>query len=117
MKTSIHFRILFILFLTVSLSSFAQDDEQAEIRIPRWISDKGYWVVESNVKTPYQSVIHFYNNDNVLVYREKVEGVKVNLNRNRTKMKLKKILEQSIVAWDKTHLSPQDQQWVTRALK
>jgi hypothetical protein len=117
MKSSIHFRILLILFLAASFSSFAQDEEQAGTRIPRWISEKGYWVVESNINTPYQSTIHFYNNDNVLVYREKVDGVKVNLNRNRTKMKLKKILEESIIAWNKTHLPRQDQQWVSNALK
>src|SRR4051812_4343069 len=117
MKTPIHFRILLILFLAVSFSSFAQDNEQPGTRIPRWISEKGYWVVESNIKTPYQSIIHFYNNDNVLVYREKVDGVKVNLNRNRTKMKLKKILEQSIIAWNTTHLPLQDEQCVSNALK
>jgi hypothetical protein len=117
MKKSIHSRILLILFLAVSFSSFAQDDAHSDTRIPRWISEKGYWVVESNIKTPYQSVIHFYNNDNVLVYREKVDGVRVNLNRSRTKMKLKKILEQSIIAWEKTHVPKQDEQWVSNALR
>jgi hypothetical protein len=117
MKTSISFATILI-FLSTSLVSFAQDEEQTQPqRNPRWISDKGYWVIESNVKTPYHSVIHFYNNENVLVYREKVDGMKINLNRNRTKMRLKKILEQSIVAWEKNHVPREDQQWVANALR
>ena len=107
-----------LLFLTTSLSSLAQDEaEPVSQHIPRWISDRGYWVVESNVKTPFNSIIHFYNNDNVLVYREKVDGVKINLNKSRTKMRLKKILEQSIVAYEKNHSIPENEQWVAKALK
>ena len=107
-----------LLFLVTSISSLAQDEAQSvPQRIPRWVSDKGYWVVESNVKTPLNSVIHFYNNDNVLVYREKVDGVKINLNKSRTKMRLKKILEQSIVAYEKSHTITENEQWVAKALR
>jgi len=117
MKNVITTAALF-LFITTSLTSLAQDEAQpVPQRIPRWISDKGYWVVESNVKTPFNSIIHFYNNDNVLVYREKVDGVKINLNKSRTKMRLKKILEQSIVAYEKNHAITENEQWVAKALK
>jgi len=110
--------IALLLFLTTSLTSLAQDEAQpVSKRIPRWISDKGYWVVESNVKTPFNSIIHFYDNDNVLVYREKVDGVKINLNKSRTKMRLKKILEQSIVAYEKSHTITENEQWVAKALR
>jgi hypothetical protein len=118
MKTATSITILVLLFLSVSNSGFAQEEEQSmPQRTPRWISEKGYWVVESNVKTPFHSIIHFYNNDNVLVYREKVDGVKINLNRTRTKMRLKKILDQSIVAWEKNRVVREDEQWVARALR
>ena len=107
-----------LLFLVTSAGSFAQDEaESIPQRIPRWISDKGYWVVQSNVKTPLNSVIHFYNNDNVLVYREKVDGVKINLNKSRIKMRLKRILEQSIVAYEKNQVLREDRQWVAKALR
>ena len=110
--------IALLLFLTNSLPSLAQDEPQpVSHRIPRWISDKGYWVVESNVKTPFNSIIHFYDNDNVLVYREKVEGVKINLKKSRTKMRLKKILEQSIVAYEKSQTIKENEQWVAKALR
>ena len=106
-----------VVLTTLSIRAFAQDDEQAGPRPAKWISEKGYWVVESNVHTPYHSVLHFFNNDNVEVYKEEVNGVKINLEKKRTKMQLKKILEQSIVAWDKDHLPKANEQWVVNALK
>src|SRR5689334_17540170 len=99
-----------VVLTALSFSAAAQDQEQVTPRTPKWISDKGYWVVESNVHTPYHSIIHFYNNDNVQVYKEEVDGVKINLEKKRTKMRLKKILEQSIVAWNKDHLPKENEQ-------
>ena len=106
-----------LVFTALSYKAVAQDDEQTTPRSPRWISEKGYWVVESNVHTPYHSIIHFYNNDNAQVYKEEVNGVKINLEKSRTKMRLKKILEQSIVAWEKDHSLKENEQWVVNALK
>ena len=118
MKRKLKFTVLLAAMLSTTMVCIAQEEEQSFPQpIPRWISDKGYWVIESNLKTPKSSIIHFYNNDNVLVYRERVEGVRINLNRNRTKMRLKKILEQSIVVWERDHLPKQNEQWVTKALR
>jgi hypothetical protein len=118
MKKVLPFISLLLACFSFTLVSQAQAEEDASTqRIPRWISEKGYWVVESNVKTPYHSIIHFYNNDNVLVYREKVDGVKINLNRTRTKMRLKKVLEQSIVAWEKDAVPKENAQLVAKALR
>lgn len=103
--------------LSVSNSVFAQDEEQQPLRTPKWISEKGYWVVQSNIHTPKHSIIYFYNNDDVQVYKEEIDGVKVNLNKDRTKMRLKKILEQSIVAWETTHQPKENEQWVAKALR
>ena len=118
MKKSIMLCLMLSALLLTSAKVWAQDEDQSvPPRAPKWISEKGYWVVESNIKTPYHSIIHFYNNDNVLVYREKIDGVKINLSRSRTKMKLKKILEQSIIAWENSHSPKENEQWVTKALK
>lgn len=108
-----------ILFFALALSTnvFAQDEEQQPLRTPKWISEKGYWMVQSNIHTPYHSIIFFYNNDHVQVYKEEVDGVKVNLNKGRTKMRLKKILEQSILAWENTHQPKENEQWVAKALR
>lgn len=68
--------------------------------IPKWVSDKGYWQVVSNIKDPKNFMIYFFNNEGVLVYHEKVEGVKLDLKKKKTLMRLKRALEQSIVAWE-----------------
>ena len=68
--------------------------------IPKWVSEKGYWVVEGNVHTPLNNTIRFYNNDDMLVYTETLNGVKLNINKRKVKMKLKQALETAIIAWE-----------------
>ena len=61
-----------------------------------WISDKGYWVVESNKHTPKDAIVYFYNNDNLLVYKEEIRGQKLKLTRKKTLYRLKAALEEAI---------------------
>ena len=67
-------------------------------KFPGWVSEKGYWVVESNIKSPRDHIIRFYNNDNQLVYKETLTGIKMNPEKRKVKMKLKKILESAVLA-------------------
>ena len=89
----------------ISIGSFAQGSPSSN---PKWVSDSGYWIVESNIHTPLNHIIWFYNNDNVLVYKEIVTGVKLNPARRKVKMKLKKVLEASLVAWDEKGRTKED---------
>ena len=85
----ITFKWIFIAILAFfSTSSLAQDEKPA---IPKWHSDKGYWVIEGNINTPLEHTIRFFNNENVLLYRENLSGVKLNPARRAVKMKLKKV--------------------------
>jgi len=112
-----------VFFITAALCSFstsilAQDEQQNNtIATPKWVSDKGYWVIESNVKTPENSVIYFYNNDNELVYKEKLEGIRINWKKRRVLMHLKTVLEQSIASWNQQHLFKQNEMSVAIALR
>ncbi len=88
----------------ISISTFSQSaafKSEGRPRFPRWVSDKGYWVVESNINSPREHIIRFYNTDNVMVYKETLAGVKLDPERIKVKMKLKRILESSVVAWEK----------------
>lgn len=67
----------------------------------RFVSDKGYWVIENNIHSPLNHVIWFYNNDNELLYKESLTGVKMNPDRRSIKLKLKRVLEASFIAWEK----------------
>ena len=92
---------LFLLVcLLVTYIGKAQNKEQSNT--PRWLSEKGYWVVESNIKTPENSIVYFYTNDHKLVYTEKVNGVVLNTSKRKTRMKLKKVLDKVVNAWETT---------------
>ena len=87
----------------VSMSTFGQfaaSKSGIQPKSPRWVSDKGYWVLESNINSPRNHIIRFYNTDNVLVYKETLAGVKLNAEKTKVKMKLKKILESSVATWE-----------------
>ena len=95
--------IFLTLFMLISIASFTQSRrlQERKITFPSWVSDKGYWIVESSHASPLDHVISFYNNANTLVYAEKVSGVKLNADKKRVKMKLKKILETAVLAYEK----------------
>ena len=107
MKTSISLLALFIA-LTVSDKGIAQNHSSD---IPKYVSEKGYWVVESNINDRKNHVIWFYNTDNVVVYKETVTGVKLNSSRKKVRMKLKNVLETAVTAWERSNDGkyPQDQ--------
>ena len=100
-------KYIFILVCTFAITAFSLTcSAQEEIRCtPKWVSPNGYWVVESNNKTPLSSIIYFYNNDNQVIYKEKLEGIRINIKKRKTLMGLRKILEASVVAWN-TKQSP-----------
>jgi hypothetical protein len=60
---------------------------------------EGFWVIESNVKTPRQSTVYYYNRSSVVIYREDVSGKKLNTNRRKTVRRLNQVLDQSLIAW------------------
>lgn len=90
--------MLALTFILISIAATAQNPSS---KIPRWVSDKGYWVAESNIHSPMNHIIWFYNNDNELLYKETLTGVKMNAGKRKVKMKLKKVLESSVLAWEK----------------
>lgn len=97
--------------------AFAQEDTIKEaIVVPRWVSEKGYWVVENNINQPKTALVRFYNNENTLVYKEQITGIVLKLNKRRVKMKLKKVLEASVLAWTQ-HEPAKDEQRLTVLLK
>lgn len=114
MKKYIH---AILVFTVISFTAAAQTEPLQNPGTPSWLSDKGYWVVESNVKTPRKSIVHFYNNEHIVVYREKVEGIRINLNKKKTLYRLKAALEQAVVAWEKGKVLKENEEILAKALK
>ena len=88
---------LFLSLLTVLLICFSAASLQAQTTPTKpWVSDKGYWVVESNKQTPKEAIVYFYNNDHVLVYKEEIKNQKLKLTKAKTLVRLKAALEEAI---------------------
>jgi len=98
-------RLLLALLLSFFFcSSFAQQEEDQQTNdrsVPKWVSDKGYWVAESNRLEPGTCILSFYNNDNVLVYKEETRGLHLNFTKRKTLVKLRKLVDASVDSWEK----------------
>ena len=100
MKQRIKFALSLIVLTLISLGSLAQQQRKTHRTIPRWVSEKGYWVIESNIHSPLDHMVSFYNNNHVLVYKEVLNGVRLNTEKRKVKMRLKKLLEAAVITWE-----------------
>jgi len=104
MKKIISSTFLMLFFTGISIVAFSQDQDQVYAPVtPKWISEKGFWQIETNKSTPENSIIYFFNNDGTLVYKERIEGQVINIKKRKVLMTLKKVLEESVVAWEERH--------------
>ena len=78
---------------------------------------KGYWIIESNIHVPKQYTVRFYNNDQVMVYKEEVKGVHLKVEKRKVKMHLKRVLETALVAWNKQQQAKENEGWVVNAIR
>lgn len=106
-----------LILLTHPVKVRAQEDLARRPSVPGWVSDKGYWQVETNIHSPWNSVISFFNNDGMLVYKETIQGMALNLQKRRTLMRLKKILDRSVTAWESGHPGKDNELLVSRSLR
>lgn len=86
-------------------------------KAPKWVSKQGFWQIETNIHTPRKNIVYFYNNDQTLIYKENLDGVVLDLEKKRVKMRLKRALETAINVWNKDHLYRNDQQWISALFK
>jgi hypothetical protein len=114
MKHSLKALLLSVTFSLFAFPVFSQDNGP---RIPKWHSEKGYWVVESNIHAPLDHVVRFYNNDNVLLYRETLTNTRLDPSKRSVKMKLKKVLEAAVIAWEQKKATVNDQAYLAAILK
>jgi len=96
MKKTIEVCLATGILVLVSFYSFGQ---QGYYKIPAWVSEKGYWVAEKNLHAPRHCIIRFYNNGNTLVGTKEISGIKLRLNRKKTKLQLKSMLEAELLLW------------------
>ena|SRR5687767_9024632 len=106
--------VTLIVGLMIQAATFAQGNARVS---PDWVSEKGWWVIESNIHTPKQHIFYFYNNDGVLVYKEKIEGMRINTTKRTTRLQLKQVLETSVLTWEKQRLRKENEALVVNILR
>ena len=70
----------------------------------------GFWVVETNVKTPLLNKVRFYTNSGLLMEEKEINGIRLNVKRRKVKIELKKMLETVALAWEHQYNS----EWVKK---
>jgi hypothetical protein len=106
MKTTL---ILLIFFIFLGNSTLKA---QSKSEAPKWMCEKGYWVILSNVKTPKNCTIYFYTTQHQLVYKEVVSGKRINIEKTSIRKHLEAVLNQAIAAWQKEGIVKENQQLV-----
>jgi hypothetical protein len=98
MKLRLKHSLPLMALVLITFSSYGQEKAPATTStIPKWVSEKGFWVVER--KPAAERTIYFYNNERVQVYKEIITG-KFKLNKRKTLRYIKKILETTVIAWE-----------------
>ncbi len=98
--------LLFVSFLQLSFASVCCQ------QLPP--NPEPYWIIESNLKTPEKSIVYFYTASHVLMYKESVEGRKLNVNKRKTVKQLNAALTDVLVAWQKDKKAKQNEQIIAR---
>ncbi len=88
-----------------------------QIRRTLPVPEGGYWVVETAPRPNRQSVAYFYNTDNVLVYKEQLKKVRVNIRRIQVAESLNTVLTQALREYAATRQMRADQNWVAAQIR
>ncbi|MCW3089512.1 MAG: hypothetical protein JWP81_581 [Ferruginibacter sp.] len=119
MKKNFLMLLITIVIGGFSAHAFTQDSlpKSSIHRIPKWISANGYWVLENNIHTPKYNILYFYNNDNVLVYKEITDGVILKLNKRKMKKRLKKLVDQTVISFVKNQKAGENEMLVMNMIR
>ena len=110
--------LLSLTTMILTFSAIAQDDyDNPAPKAPRWTPANGYWIIKGNIKTPMEHTVMFYTNEGSLIYSELVSGVKLDLRRRKTLMKLKKALDTTMLAWEKQKVVKENEMIVMNSFK
>jgi hypothetical protein len=80
----------------VVIAGTADAQNNAGSKTPEWVSEKGYWVVQSNRNNPLEHTVFFYDKENNLVSVQAFKGEKLDPTKKKTKNKLRKALEAAL---------------------
>lgn len=71
--------------------------------------EQGFWVIITRDNAPAMTVVRFYNERQVLVYEEHLDGVRLDGSNHRVQQRLNKSLRTALVAWEGNRKVMRDQ--------
>lgn len=83
--------------LTLGLTVTGQN---RNVKVKPWVCTNGFWVVESNIKTPLLNKVRFYTGNGLLMEEKEMNGIRLNVKRGKVKIALKQMLETVMLAWE-----------------
>jgi len=86
-------------------------------RIPSYIPSNGFWMIVSHINVNNEATVQCYNDEQVLIYEEKISGRKLNLKRKKTLRCLKVVLDQVLAAFNADKHEITDKHWIAAAIK
>ena len=95
MKKYFVFAALLFACTGISISSLAQRKKTA-------MPEEGYWVIESNIKTPRQGTIHFYSNSGQSIGQQDFADKKFNVSKRKVVRQLNDMLFQALLVYRKS---------------
>ena len=75
-----------------------------------------HWQIESNVKTPKHYVVSFFSADQELMYKETIEGKKLDIDRPKIRRKLEGLLNDVLIAWQKEKIVKENEMLVAKRI-
>ncbi len=103
-----------IIFFTANTATAQQGNHS---RSKKWISENGYWVIEGNINSPKTNIFYCYNNNDSLIYTEKIVGARINLRKKTTLKKLRALLDNSLLVNDTANIAKEEGALVETILK
>ncbi len=110
-------KIISISVIIFFSSTTAIAQRSKHVHYKNWVPDNGYWVVESNIHNPGTNTFYFYDDNDSLVYSEKMEGRRINIKSKTTLKKLKALLDKSLLARNKINKAKEKGSLVETNLK
>jgi len=91
------FSLLVLCFVFASLTTMAQDSPWKPIA--RGQSNDGHWLVEQHRDTATLQRVFFYTKEQLLLYKEEVREIRININKDKSIKRLNNLLAKVAAEW------------------
>jgi hypothetical protein len=86
---------IFTIVLAIALTTLT-----ASAQNPAQSPDRGFWVIITNAANPYFATVKFYDLENHPIYEEQLSGVRLDVNKRKTRKRLNQSLQSALLSWE-----------------